>query len=141
MNFLSLRSNSQNASSQQQKSDQENQAKPSTTLEGLIDEDPFPPTPSNNAGRDFNSKFGAAFSATSKVSGLENHVDVTEDQGWITIPNSMFRCSSKFCRYLMVILLVLFMWCYMVYGSCLFIVVLLVSYKLLLNCYFDEYWV
>lgn len=87
MNFLSLRSNSQNASSQQQKSDQENQAKPSTTLEGLIDEDPFPPTPSNNAGRDFNSKFGAAFSATSKVSGLENHVDVTEDQGWITIPN------------------------------------------------------
>lgn len=100
MNFLSLRSNSQTASSQQQKqkSDQENQTKPSTTLEGLIDEDLFPPTPSsNNAGRDLNSKFGAAFSATSKVSGLQNHVDVTEDQGWITIPYSMFCCPSKFC--------------------------------------------
>lgn len=90
MNFLNLRSNSQTASSEQQKqkSDEENQAKTTTTLEGLIDEDPFPPTPSsNNAGRDFNSKFGAAFSATSNVSGLENHVDVTEEQGWITIPH------------------------------------------------------
>lgn len=115
MNFLNLRSNSQTASSEQQKqkSDQENQTKPSTTLEGLIDEDPFPPTPSsNNAGRDLNSKFGAAFSTTSNVSGLENHVDVTEDQGWITIPYSMFHCPSKFCRCLMVILLVLCMWCF-----------------------------
>ncbi|KAL8104762.1 uncharacterized protein LOC141677150 isoform X2 [Apium graveolens] len=89
MNFLNLRSLSQTASSEQQnqKSEQEIQTKPSTTLEGLIDEDPFPPTPSsNNAGRDMNSKFGASFSATSNVSGLENHVDVTEDQGWITIP-------------------------------------------------------
>lgn len=91
MNFLSLRSN-QTATSeqqQQQQSDQENKAKPTTTLEGLIDEDPFPPTPLHNAGRELSSKFGsggAAFNADNNSSSLENHVDVTEDQGWITIP-------------------------------------------------------
>lgn len=98
MNFLSLRSINQTATSEQQKvkSDQEIQARPTTTLEGLINEDLFPPTPSSHNAGDLKSS-GAAFSANSNVSGLENHVDVTEDRGRITIPHSMFRCPNNCC--------------------------------------------
>ncbi|WOH12652.1 hypothetical protein DCAR_0832159 [Daucus carota subsp. sativus] len=91
MNFLNLRSNSFISTSEQpkQKAEQEIQTRPTGTLEGLIDEDPFPPTPPppvHRAGFNSSSRFGAALSANSNTAGAENHVDVTEDQGWITIP-------------------------------------------------------
>lgn len=63
--------------------------KPSATLEGLIAEDPFPQysrvddsdgVPGENGG--------TGPSAKSDTSMMESHSDVSEEEGWITIPYS-----------------------------------------------------
>ncbi|XP_072988612.1 uncharacterized protein [Typha latifolia] len=64
--------------------------KPATTLEGLISEDPYPSSASGEDGDNESNRVrgaGAAVVSTSEnqVSG-GNHTDVTEDEGWITIP-------------------------------------------------------
>ncbi|KAH7666289.1 hypothetical protein IHE45_13G091700 [Dioscorea alata] len=66
-------------------------SKPVTTLEGLIAEDPYPNHPINDDIEKETEGIGDA-SAVAADSGLKNHIsignhsDVTEDEGWITIP-------------------------------------------------------
>ena len=67
--------------------------KQATTLEGLIAEDPFP----NSRTKEDDGKEGDGVGdGGGETQGLENQfacgnlADVTEDEGWITIPCSMF---------------------------------------------------
>lgn len=107
MNFLMLRSNQTAASEQPSAQEFQGQAnlatKPATTLEGLIAEDLFPVTPSSDSDRERSGRFGrgnagvVGSNANNNSSSSENHADVTEDQGWITIPYSnslpfLFAC-------------------------------------------------
>ncbi|XP_037492075.1 uncharacterized protein LOC105649777 isoform X2 [Jatropha curcas] len=67
-------------------------SKPSGTLEGLIAEDPFPQSPTAQArdgeaqgSGDENGTVGGA-SAKNDSHVVANHQDVSEEEGWITIP-------------------------------------------------------
>ncbi|KAL3501328.1 hypothetical protein ACH5RR_035777 [Cinchona calisaya] len=96
MNFLGLRSNQTAASEQpfaQEIHGDLNQAvKLATTLEGLIAEDPFPENMldeiQNGDSEDYLNENGSfdhsGGKSNSNVEG--RHVDVAEDEGWITIP-------------------------------------------------------
>jgi len=78
--------------------------KPTTTLEGLIADDSYQPSSArsedgvaNNGSRDTS---GDPSSLDSKsLVPLGTHSDVTEDEGWITIPCSLvpLTCLSRFC--------------------------------------------
>lgn len=76
-------------------------SKPVTTLEGLIAEDPYPNHPINDNIEKETEGIGDA-SAVAADSGLKNHIsignhsDVTEDEGWITIPCGMIYYSFSF---------------------------------------------
>ncbi|XP_042514546.1 uncharacterized protein LOC122089128 [Macadamia integrifolia] len=67
-------------------------SKPATTLEGLIAEDPYSPSPSNaNGDAESDGISGASGGLSSPITKhqfpiVENHSDVTEDEGWIIIP-------------------------------------------------------
>lgn len=71
-------------------------SKQTSTLEGLIAEDPFQsPSTGDDADTDSDviTDVGSSTPApTSKNQG--NHTDVLEDDGWITIPYSMSTCIS-----------------------------------------------
>ncbi|XP_058105414.1 uncharacterized protein LOC131248915 isoform X2 [Magnolia sinica] len=65
--------------------------KPATTLEGLIAEDPFPKSGTEeDDDRDIDgvgvSNGSVAAPVAKNYVPIENHSDVTEDEGWITIP-------------------------------------------------------
>ncbi|CAN1321266.1 hypothetical protein LINPERPRIM_LOCUS31971 [Linum perenne] len=68
-------------------------AKPSKTLEGLISEDPFPDSPMSRGheggidevGSESGDDVGSATKKDSSV--IEGHSDVSEGEGWITIPH------------------------------------------------------
>ncbi|XP_043691829.1 uncharacterized protein LOC122642424 isoform X2 [Telopea speciosissima] len=66
--------------------------KPVATLEGLIAEDPYSPTPSNvNGDAESDGISGVSGGLSSQSTKhqfpiVENHSDVTEDEGWIIIP-------------------------------------------------------
>ncbi|KAJ4968697.1 hypothetical protein NE237_015398 [Protea cynaroides] len=65
--------------------------KTATTLEGLIAEDSDPPPPSNEDGDESGGFSGESNGLSSRSTKnrfpiVENHSDVTEDEGWITIP-------------------------------------------------------
>lgn len=65
--------------------------KPATTLEGLIDEDLSPGFFVDPANDEVKGENGSAAGLASKSDscGLENLSDVTEEEGWIIIPNSI----------------------------------------------------
>lgn len=92
MNFLGLRSNQTAASSEQQPAQEiQVEASPAsklaTSLDGLIAEDPFHETMSTGTqnGNSENGSFdGSSMNVNSHIDG--NHLDVTEDEGWIAIP-------------------------------------------------------
>lgn len=103
MNFL-LRSTTTQHVAQEQVSvhQQESPAdtsfvpKPASTLEGLIAEDPFPLYASSDDRDGESDGVGAetggiaGSSARNDTSFVENHTDVAEEEGWITIPYSTF---------------------------------------------------
>ena len=61
---------------------------PAVTLEGLIAEDSFPQSEVRDMGiGGENGSVAATKNDSSLV--LENHSDVSEEEGWITIPYSM----------------------------------------------------
>lgn len=115
MNFLMLRSNQTAAASEQQQQQQPASAqelqpqanvaiKSATTLEGLVSEDPFPVTPSSSDGdRERSGRFGRGSGGGSNAKSIsttsESHTDVTEDEGWVTIPysNSFFFFRLLVC--------------------------------------------
>lgn len=93
MNFLGLRSN-QTAASEQPPAQEipvetNHDSKLATTLEGLIAEDPFPETTSEarNGDSENGTFMGSGVKDNSPIDG--NHLDVTDDEGWIAIPYSM----------------------------------------------------
>ncbi|XP_006827133.2 uncharacterized protein LOC18422398 [Amborella trichopoda] len=58
------------------------------TLEGLIAEDPFPTPSTSDDGNGFGVASGNAEGLNEKAHvEIENHRDVTEEEGWITIPS------------------------------------------------------
>ncbi|KAI5679085.1 hypothetical protein M9H77_10035 [Catharanthus roseus] len=90
MNFLGLRSN-QTAASEQPPAQEipvetNHDSKLATTLEGLIAEDPFPETTSEarNGDSENGTFMGSGVKDNSPIDG--NHLDVTDDEGWIAIP-------------------------------------------------------
>ncbi|CAA2999998.1 Hypothetical predicted protein [Olea europaea subsp. europaea] len=97
MNFLMLRSNGQTPARNQQ-SIQETKveanyvSKQATTVEGLISEDRFPEnttseTPSAESDEYAGEDVNIADSSEKSESPVDGHRDVTEDDGWIIIPN------------------------------------------------------
>ncbi|CAI0386749.1 unnamed protein product, partial [Linum tenue] len=97
MNFL-LRSTSHHVAPEKVPAhepavDTQYMAKPTKTLEGLISEDPFPESPvaryrevvSDEVGDENGSDGGSALKKGSCV--VEGHSDVSEEEGWITIPH------------------------------------------------------
>ncbi|XP_002520139.2 uncharacterized protein LOC8287018 isoform X1 [Ricinus communis] len=73
-------------------------SKPSATLEGLIAEDPFQQSPTATEAHDDdaahgstvageNGRAGGGASAKNESIDVENHSDVSEEEGWITIPH------------------------------------------------------
>lgn len=93
MNFLMMRSNQTAAPepppAQEIQAENNNVPKLSTSLDALIAEDPFQhPTSSENCsveGYNHGNENGGAAGANGKC----NHVEVTEDEGWIVIPKSI----------------------------------------------------
>lgn len=69
-------------------------SKPAATLEGLISEDPFPESPVAEDRDGETDVVGVENDAVPGPNGkndsltLENHSDVSEEEGWITIPYS-----------------------------------------------------
>ncbi|PIN17020.1 hypothetical protein CDL12_10325 [Handroanthus impetiginosus] len=97
MNFLMLRSTTQTATLERQ-SVIETRAEPNytlkkaTTLGGLIGEDKFPEVTSSESHNSVTDDFGDENGSMAGPSGKSNsqvdsHVDVTEDDGWLIIPN------------------------------------------------------
>ncbi|XVE85933.1 hypothetical protein DITRI_Ditri17bG0131600 [Diplodiscus trichospermus] len=93
MNFLLLRSNQQGTleppSVPEEVAESTYVSKSATTLEGLVAEDTFPeyPTVENHDG-ETNGFLGenSGLSSEKNASIPENHADVSEEDGWITIP-------------------------------------------------------
>lgn len=97
MNFL-LRS-AQSAAADQPSvhdfsTDTHHMSKPSATLEGLIAEDPYP---QYSAAEDGDGEVDEVGGENGSIAGpstkndapiVENHSDVNEEEGWITIPYS-----------------------------------------------------
>lgn len=84
----------------EQSVDMHSSSKPATTLEGLIAEDPFSESSSNgdddadNTG--VSSVNGSGGVPSSKhPDPIGNHLDVTEEEGCITIPYSMSLSLSQ----------------------------------------------
>lgn len=67
----------------------------SATLESLISEEPFPETRSSNDQHTAFDIESESFDTSSNAQTLNTHVDVTEDQGWITIPYKEFPENWK----------------------------------------------
>lgn len=95
MNFLLLRSNQQAAPEpppvQEEVAESTYVSSSATSLEGLIGEDPFPEYPTvENHDAETNGHLGenAGVGSDKKSSVPENHIDVCEEDGWITIPYS-----------------------------------------------------
>ncbi|CAI0379469.1 unnamed protein product [Linum tenue] len=97
MNFL-LRSSShhvapEKVSAHEPAVDAQYMARPTKTLEGLVTEDPFPESPvarnrqggPDEVGDENGSDVGSASKKSSCV--VEGHSDVSEEEGWITIPH------------------------------------------------------
>ncbi|CAI0627709.1 unnamed protein product [Linum tenue] len=97
MNFL-LRSSShhvapEKVSAHEPAVDAQYMARPTKTLEGLVTEDPFPESPvarnrqggPDEVGDENGSDVGSASKKGSCV--VEGHSDVSEEEGWITIPH------------------------------------------------------
>lgn len=98
MNFLMLRSNQQGTPEPRPVPEEVAEStyvpKSSTNLEGLIAEDPFPefPTVENHDGETNRFVGGSSGVASYKNASVsENHTDVSEEDGWITIPYS--KCT------------------------------------------------
>lgn len=68
--------------------------KRATTLEGLIADDPFKKSSSEDGDRDSDGIGDTSVSPVDSNSEnqlpMGNHADVAEDEGWITIPCGMF---------------------------------------------------
>lgn len=89
MNFL-LRSN--NSPSVKETQAEPNYAtKTTSTLEGLIAEDPYPEVTSSEIRYSDSDESGSetATVSTGKNNQVDSHIDVTEDNGLIVIPCSM----------------------------------------------------
>ena len=98
MNFLLLRSNQQGTPEPppvpEEVAESTYVSKSVTTLEGLIAEDPFPeyPTVENHDGETDGFLGENAGLASDKYASVpDNHTDVSEEDGWITIPYS--KCT------------------------------------------------
>ncbi|KAK3022919.1 hypothetical protein RJ639_046463 [Escallonia herrerae] len=95
MNFLMLRSNQTAAPEQQAGVGFGNDvSKSAATLEGLIAQEPFPESSSadnhdreSDGFRSENRSAGGS-SVMDNSPSVENHIDVSEDEGWIAIPYS-----------------------------------------------------
>ncbi|KAA3488279.1 Heat-inducible transcription repressor HrcA [Gossypium australe] len=99
MNFLLLRSNQQAVPEpppvQEEVAESTYVSSSATSLEGLIGEDPFPEYPTvENHDAETNGHLGenAGVGSDKKSSVAENHIDVCEEDGWITIP---YKCVQK----------------------------------------------
>ncbi|KAL1125647.1 hypothetical protein V6Z11_A13G056700 [Gossypium hirsutum] len=93
MNFLLLRSNQQAVPEpppvQEEVAESTYVLSSATSLEGLIGEDPFPEYPTvENHDAETNGHLGenAGVGSDKKSSVPENHIDVCDEDGWITIP-------------------------------------------------------
>ncbi|KAM3358917.1 hypothetical protein P3S68_021850 [Capsicum galapagoense] len=93
MNFLMLRSNqtaaSEHSPAREVQSVPNHVPKPSTTLEGLIAEEPFTESEKRvGEGDEFGNVDEDLVDTNEKTNSqfVANHVDVKEDEGWITIP-------------------------------------------------------
>lgn len=98
MNFLLRSTTTQHVAAEQVSVQQESPAdtsflpKPASTLEGLIAEDPFPLYSSSDDRDGESDGVGAEVSGIASSGGkndtsvVENHTDVSEEEGWITIP-------------------------------------------------------
>lgn len=70
--------------------------RPTTTLEGLIAEDPLPGTAAGEDG-DNNGDVGVGTVGSTPKDQFHvgnHHTDVTDDEGWITIPYSLSSQTS-----------------------------------------------
>lgn len=72
--------------------------RPTTTLEGLIAEEPFPSNSIENDANTNNNGDGVSSSLTEVPTSksqapVGKYTDVSEEDGWITIPYSMFTCT------------------------------------------------
>lgn len=94
MNFLMLRSNqtaaSEHAPAREVQSVSNHAAKPTTTLEGLISEEPFTESEKHDGeGDEFGNQDEDLVDTNEKTKQfVANHIDVKEDEGWITIPKN-----------------------------------------------------
>lgn len=93
MNFLMLRSNqtaaSEHSPAREVQSVPNHAAKPSTTLEGLIAEEPYTESEKRDGeGDEFGNEDEDIADTNEKTDSqfVANHIDVKEDEGWITIP-------------------------------------------------------
>lgn len=122
MNFLMRSSNNQSVAVEQP-SAQESAAvtrhrappRPSASLEALIAEDPFPSRQStvgdqdgSVGGGESGDDFAAESNADRDSCSAAKHSDVSDDQGWITIPfsklNSSLCCINFFVTISMVLI-------------------------------------
>lgn len=95
MNFLMLRSNqtaaSEHSPARGVQSVPTHASKPSTTLEGLISEEPYTESEKRDGESDeFEDEDLADINEKNNSQFVANHMDVKEDEGWITIPKSIF---------------------------------------------------
>ncbi|XWS34040.1 hypothetical protein CRYUN_Cryun21dG0005300 [Craigia yunnanensis] len=102
MNFLLLRSNQQGTPEPppvpEEVAESTYVSKSVTTLEGLIAEDPFPEYPTvENHDRETNGFLGenAGLASDKYASVPDNHTDVSEEDGWITIPYMMNKNGMR----------------------------------------------
>ncbi|KAK4715644.1 hypothetical protein R3W88_013982 [Solanum pinnatisectum] len=91
MNFLMLRSNqtaaSEHSPAREVQSVPTHATKPSTTLEGLIAEEPYTESEKRDGESDeFEDEDLADINEKNNSQFAANHIDVKEDEGWITIP-------------------------------------------------------
>lgn len=78
-------------------------SKSGSSLESLIAEDPFPQNSpeTNERGSDKDEEDGYdidGLSSTSDVPIIGNHLDVSEEEGWITIPSSTTSLHYIGCK-------------------------------------------
>ncbi|XP_004238767.1 uncharacterized protein [Solanum lycopersicum] len=93
MNFLMLRSNqtaaSEHSPARGVQSVPTHASKPSTTLEGLISEEPYTESEKRDGESDeFEDEDLADINEKNNSQFVANHMDVKEDEGWITIPKN-----------------------------------------------------
>lgn len=67
-------------------------SKPVTSLEGLVADDPFPRYEASEDNGEFDAvgSSDGIFTGHADVPTVDKHLDVSEEEGWITIPCSMF---------------------------------------------------